>query len=80
MKVKIKKWDNSPAVTIPAAIMQASQLAVDEVVDVRVEAGCIVIKPVGKETYDLCQLIRGITAGNQHETVDFGLAQGIEVW
>jgi antitoxin MazE len=80
MKVKVKKWGNSAAVRIPAAIMQASQLAVDEVVDVREEAGCIVIEPVRQRTYDLTRLIRGITAENQHETVDFGLAQGKEVW
>jgi antitoxin MazE len=60
--------------------MQASQLAVDEVVDVREEAGRIVIEPVRQRTYDLSRLIRGITAGNRHETVDFGLAQGKEVW
>ena len=80
MKVTVKKWGNSPAVRIPAAVMQASQLAVDDVVDVREEAGRIVIEPVRQRSYDLSRLIRGITAGNQHEAVDFGLAQGKEVW
>jgi antitoxin MazE len=80
MKVTVKKWGNSPAVRIPAAVMQASQLAVDDVVDVREEAGRIVIEPVRQKSYDLSRLIRGITAGNQHGAVDFGLAQGKEVW
>jgi antitoxin MazE len=80
MKVTVKKWGNSPAVRIPAAIMQASQLAVDEVVDVREEAGRIVIEPVRQKSYDLSRLIQGITAGNQHEAIDFGQAQGKEAW
>jgi antitoxin MazE len=80
MNVTVKKWGNSPAVRIPSAIMQASQLAVDDVVDVREEGGCIVIEPVRRKTYDLSRLVREITAENQHEPVDFGQPQGKEVW
>jgi antitoxin MazE len=80
MKVTVKKWGNSPAVRIPAAIMQASQLALDEVVDVREEGGCIVIEPVRKKSYDLDKLIKGITARNRHEVQDFGVPQGKETW
>jgi antitoxin MazE len=80
VKVTVKKWGNSPAVRIPAAIMQASQLALDEVVDVREEGGCIVIEPVRQKTYDLNRLVKGITAGNRHDSVDFGAPQGKEAW
>jgi antitoxin MazE len=80
MNVTVKKWGNSPAVRIPAAVMQASQLAVDDVVDVREEDGCIVIEPVRRRTYDLSRLVGKITAENQHEPVDFGRPQGKEVW
>jgi antitoxin MazE len=80
MNVTVKKWGNSPAVRIPAAVMQASQLAVDDVVDVREEDGCIVIEPVRRRTYDLSRLVGEITAENQHEPVDFGRPQGKEVW
>lgn len=80
MKVTVKKWGNSPAVRIPAAIMQASQLALDEVVDVREEGGRIVIEPVRQKTYDLDRLIKAITARNRHDNVDFGVPQGKEAW
>jgi antitoxin MazE len=80
MKVTVKKWGNSPAVRIPAAIMQASQLALDEVVDVREQGGCIVIEPVRQKTYDLDRLVKGITARNRHDSVDFGVPQGKEAW
>jgi antitoxin MazE len=80
MKVTVKKWGNSPAVRIPAAIMQASQLALDEVVDMREKGGCIVIEPIRQKTYDLDRLIKAITARNRHESADFGVAKGKEAW
>jgi antitoxin MazE len=46
MRVIVKKWGNSAAVRIPAAIMEAASLRLDEAVDVREEGGRIVIDPV----------------------------------
>lgn len=76
MKATIKKWGNSAAVRIPASVMQAMHLDVDEVVDVREEAGRIVIEPVRQKTYDLDDLLKGITPKNRHEAVEFGPRQG----
>jgi len=80
VRATVKKWGNSAAVRIPASVMQATRLDLDEVVDVREEAGRIVIEPVRQKTYDLKTLLRGITSKNQHEAVDFGPAMGKEVW
>ncbi len=80
MQVTVKKWGNSAAVRIPAAVMQAVHLDLDEVVDVREESGRIVIEPTRQKTWDLDELLRGITAKNRHEAVDFGPAVGKEVW
>jgi antitoxin MazE len=80
MRAKVKKWGNSAAVRIPASVMQATRLDLNEAVDVREEAGRIVIEPVRKKTYDLGNLLRGITSKNQHEAVDFGPSMGKEVW
>jgi antitoxin MazE len=76
----VKKWGNSAAVRIPAAVMQAIQLHLDEVVDVREEGGRIVIEPVPQKAYDLNDLVRGITPKNRHEWVDFGPPAGEETW
>jgi len=54
-----EKWGNSAAVRIPASVMQATRLDLDEVVDVREEAGRIVIEPVRQKTYELDELLRG---------------------
>jgi antitoxin MazE len=80
MRATVKKWGNSAAVRIPASVMQATRLHLDVVVDVREEAGRIVIEPVRQKTYDLDTLLKGITSKNQHEAVDFGPAMGKEVW
>lgn len=80
MKAIVRKWGNSAAVRIPAAVMQATNLTLDEVVDVREEAGRIVIEPVREKIYDLNVLLKGITSKNQHAAVDFGPAAGKEIW
>jgi antitoxin component of MazEF toxin-antitoxin module len=38
MKSTIKKWGNSAAIRIPAAVMKAVEFDLDEIVDVREEA------------------------------------------
>ena len=80
MKATVKKWGNSAAVRIPASVMQAMHLDLDEVVEVREEAGRIVIEPVRQKTYDLNNLLKGITMKNRHEAVEFGPPEGKEVW
>ena len=59
--------------------MQASQLALDEVIDVREEGGCIVNEPVRPKGYSLDKLIEGTTDENRHDVVDFGMPQGKEI-
>ena len=80
MKATVRKWGNSAAVRIPASVMQATRLDLDEVVEVREEAGRIVIEPIRQKTYELDELLKGITPKNQHEPVDFGLPLGKEAW
>lgn len=73
----IKKWGNSLAVRLPAAVMEAAQLALDQAVDVRAENGRVIIEPVAR-SYSLDDLLAGITAQNRHDEYDFGVAQGKE--
>jgi antitoxin MazE len=80
VKALVKKWGNSAAVRIPAAVMRAIHLELDEVVDVREEAGRIVIQPIRRKNYDLDELLKGITSKNRHDPVDFGPPSGKEVW
>jgi antitoxin MazE len=78
MRSIVKKWGNSAALRIPAPVMRAARLELDEPVDVREESGCIVIEPVRRKEYDLAVLVKGITRGNLHAAVDFGGPVGKE--
>ena len=78
MRAVVKKWGNSASVRIPASVLKAAHLGLDEPVDVREESGRIVIEPARHKEYDVAELIKGITRGNLHEEVDFGTPAGKE--
>jgi len=80
MRTVVKKWENSASVRIPAAVMEAARLDMDDPVDVREESGRIIIEPERRREYDLDELVRAITSGNLHEEVDLGGPVGKEVW
>jgi antitoxin MazE len=80
MRTAVKKWGNSASIRIPAAVMQAAHLDVDEPVDVREESGRIVIEPIRRKEYDLATLVKGISSRNRHDEIDFGGPVGKEIW
>ena len=80
MRMVVKKWGNSASVRIPAAIMEAARLQLDQPVEVREEAGRIVIEPIREKVYDLAMLVAGITDNNRHDPVEMGPSVGAEVW
>ncbi len=80
MKTVVKKWGNSASVRIPAAMMEAARLHLDQPVDVREEAGRIVIEPIREDVYELAALVAGITDENRHEAVDMGPPVSRETW
>ena len=80
MKVVVRKWGNSASVRIPAAVMEAARLHLDQPVDIREEAGRIVIEPIREAAYDLATLVAGITEENRHDAVETGPPVGREVW
>ncbi|MFA6120828.1 MAG: AbrB/MazE/SpoVT family DNA-binding domain-containing protein [Patescibacteria group bacterium] len=79
MRIMIKKWGNSASVRIPAGIMEAARLSLDTPVDVREEAGRIIIEPIMQDEYDLASLLSGITPSNLHGEVSFGAPVGKEL-
>ena len=80
MEVIVRKWGNSAAERIPASVMAAAHVALNQPVEVREEQGRIVIEPVRRKEYNLDELLGGITAKNQHKPVDIGAPVGKEVW
>ena len=80
MQVHVKKWGNSASVRIPAAVMAAASLSIDQAVEVREEGGRIIIEPIRAPVYDLDQLLDRMTPETFHDDADFGAPVGQEVW
>lgn len=70
MQITVRKWGNSAAVRIPAAMLAAAGIAIDQPVELREEGGRLIIEPSQPKAYDLGDLIAGITAENRHDAID----------
>ena len=79
MRVTLKKWGNGASVRIPAAIMDAAKLRLDQAVDIREERGRIVIEPVRNPAFNPDDPVAGITDENRHAEIDLGGAVGNEI-
>ena len=80
MRVQVKKWGNSASVRIPAQVMAAASLRIDQEVDVREEGGLVVIEPIVAPSYDLDDLLSRMTPETFPEDIDFGAPVGGEAW
>jgi antitoxin MazE len=80
MRVMVKKWGNSASVRIPASIMEAAHLELDQEVEMREEDGAIILMPVRYVKYELDDLVAAITGENRHDVESFGDPVGKEVW
>ena len=79
MQVTMRKWGNSIGVRIPAGILTELNLSAEKKVDVRAEAGRIIIEPIIDSQETLEQLLGQITPNNLHSEIDFGQPVGKEL-
>jgi antitoxin MazE len=80
MKMIVKKWGNSAAVRIPASVMAAASLDLDQAVDIREEGVRIVIEPIKADPHELDALLDQMRPETFPEETDFGPPQGREKW
>ncbi len=80
MRVQVKKWGNSASVRIPASVMAAASLSLDQAVDIKEEGGRIIIEPVKAPAYDLDRLLDEMKPETFHDDEDYGPPVGREVW
>ena len=78
MQATIKKWGNSPAIRISSSIMELAQLSVDQMVDISVIKGKIIIEPITPTQTQLEVLLALITKENIHSEENFGPLAGKE--
>jgi antitoxin MazE len=80
MRVQVKRWGNSASIRIPASVMAAAALQIDQPVDVREENGRVVIEPIRSPAPTLDELLARMSPDTFPEEVDFGEPVGGEVW
>lgn len=80
MSMLIRRWGNSAAVRIPAAMLDAAGMKTNDPVEMREENGRIVIEKGPPLPVTLEWLLEGITAENVHPEIDFGPPMGREFW
>ena len=79
MQVTMRKSGNRIGVRIPAGILTELNLSAEKKVDVRAEAGRIIIEPIIDSQETLEQLLGQITPDNVHSEIDFGQPVGKEL-
>ena len=77
MRASIRKWGNSTAIRLPAAIINSTHIKVDSEVEIKEKDGCIIIMPIAKK-YNLDDLLKGITSKNCHDEKSTGKPVGKE--
>ena len=80
MQTQIKKWGNSLALRIPKLLAEQLDIKTDSEVEIAVEDGQMVIRPLPEPTLTLEELLAEITDENLHEEVETGTAVGGEAW
>lgn len=80
MQTKIQKWGNSLALRIPKAFALNVNIKQNELVDLSIEKGKIVIMPIVQKEYSLEELLEGVSENNLHSEFDTGAPTGKEIW
>ena len=80
MKIQVQKWGNSLALRIPKTYAQEAKVKEGSAVDLSCVEGKLVLTPLTRSSYNLKNLLAGVTKENVHHEHDFGQAMGREVW
>ena len=80
MQTRIQKWGNSLGLRIPKAFAEEAGVQAGSEVDISVEDGDLIIRPIRLPRYELRILLRRVTAKNVHDEVETGEPVGREVW
>ena len=78
MDTRVNPWGNSLGLRIPQALAREIGLEKGSKIKMTVEQGKLVIQPV--RPVALQALVERITPENSYEAMDFGQAEGREVW
>jgi antitoxin MazE len=79
MQTTIQQWGNSLALRIPKAFAQQTKVKKGSRVNLTLENGRVIMKPIRRRSYTLEELVSKITPQNRHPETDWGPPQGKEI-
>jgi antitoxin MazE len=82
MTTKVQRWGNSQGLRIARTLLKDARIAIGDEVDLVVDDGVILIRPVGRVRgkYSLKKLVARIPKDYRAEEVSTGRPRGKEVW
>ena len=80
MNATVQKWGNSLALRIPSSVAKDIDVRQGSAVELAVEGGAIVVKPVKKRALSLAQMLKNVTKDNRSSEQDWGAPVGGEIW
>ena len=80
MVTKLQKWGNSLGLRIPKSFAAEARVEAGSIVDIRVESGTLLVRPVRRRRYKLARLVRGVSSRNLHDEIATGKPVGREAW
>jgi antitoxin MazE len=80
MRTKIQKWGNSLGLRIPRSFAAEANVAEGASVDLSVENGQLLVRPLRTRKYSLRALLRRVSRRNLHGEISTSGAVGREAW
>ena len=80
MQTKIQKWGNSLGLRIPRSFAAEAHVEEGSAVDLSVDNGSLLVRPLGTRTYALSALLKQVKTRNLHGEVATGKPVGREAW
>ncbi len=80
MQTKIQKWGNSLGLRIPRSFAAEAQVEEGSTVDLAVENGSLLVRPLRARKYALRELLKRVNRRNLHGESPTGEPAGREAW
>jgi len=80
MQTKVQKWGNSLGLRIPRSFAAEAQVEAGSTVDLSVENGSLLVRPIRTLKYSLRTLLKKVKLRNLHGEVPTGEPVGREAW
>jgi antitoxin MazE len=80
MKTKVSRWGNSLALRLPKKLATSHNIFEDSDVEIIEQSEGLLLRPSSKKSYDLTELLNGVTKENLHESLSTGASRGQESW